>query len=60
MIQVRSEARQPEFIGGRLFKVTPDLRDRAEVVSFVGAYAPTETSDASREHVLGESIDRAG
>ena len=40
-------ARPPEFISGRLLKITLELRGRAKAVMVFVAYAPTETQNAS-------------
>ena len=57
-------ARPPEFISDRLLKVTLELRGRAKAVSFVVAYAPTETQNANNEHeqlfVLMDANARTG
>ena len=47
------------FISDRLLKVTLDLRGRAKVVSFVVAYAPTETADVSRKNIFWTALDTA-
>ena len=52
-------ARPPEFISDRLLKVTLELRGRAKAVTFVVAYAPTETQNASNKHVFWTGLDRA-
>ena len=52
-------ARPPEFISDRLLKVTLELHGRAKAVTFVVAYAPTETSNASNKHAFWTSLDRA-
>ena len=52
-------ARPLEFISDRLLKVTLELRGRAKVVTIFVAYAPTETQNASNEHVFWTSLDRA-
>ena len=51
-------ARPPEFISDRLLKVTLELRGRAKAVSFVVAYAPTETQNARNKHSFWTSLDR--
>ena len=52
-------ARPPEFISDRLLKVTLlELRGRAKAVTFVVAYAPTETQNASNKHAFWTSLDR--
>ena len=51
-------ARPPEFISDRLLKVTLELRDRVKAVTFVVAYAPTETQNASYKHAFWTSVDR--
>ena len=51
-------ARPPEFISDRLLKVTLELRGRAKAVTFVVAYAPTETQNASKKHAFWTSLDR--
>ena len=52
-------ARPPEFISDRLLKVTLELRGRAKAVTFVVAYAPTKTQNASNKHAFWTSLDRA-
>ena len=52
-------ARAPEFISDRLSKVTLKRRGRAEVVTFVVAYARTETKNAGNEHAFWTSLGRA-
>ena len=52
-------ARPPEFISDRLLKVILELRGRAKAVTFVVAYAPTETQNASSKHAFWTSLDRA-
>ena len=52
-------ARPPEFVSDRLLKVTLELRGRAKAVTFVVAYAPTETQNASNKHAFWTSLDRA-
>ena len=42
-------ARPPEFFSDRLLKVTLELRGLAKAVTFVVAYAPTETQNPSTE-----------
>ena len=49
---------QPEFIINRLLKITLELRGRAKAVTFVVAYAPTETQNASNKHAVWTSLDR--
>ena len=39
--------------------MTLDLRGRAKAVSFVVAYAPTETADASRKNSFWTALDSA-
>ena len=51
-------ARLPEFISDRLLKVTLEVRGRAKAVTFVVAYAPTETQNANRKHAFWTSLDR--
>ena len=51
-------ARPPEFISDRLLKVTFELRGRAKAVTFLVAYAPTETQNASNKHAFWTSLDR--
>ena len=51
-------ARPPEFISDRLLKVTLELRGRAKAVTFVVAYAPTETQNANKKHAFWTSLDR--
>ena len=52
-------ARPPEFISDRLLKVTLELRGRAKAVTFVVAYAPTETQNTNnKHHAFWTSLDR--
>ena len=51
-------ARPPEFISDRLLKVTLELRGRAKAVTFVVAYAPTESQNANNKHAFWTSLDR--
>ena len=51
-------ARPPEFISDRLLKVTLELRGRAKAVTFVVAYAPTETQNANNKNAFWTSLDR--
>ena len=51
-------ARPPEFISDRLLKVTLEIRGRAKAVTFVVAYAPTETQSTSNKHAFWTSLDR--
>ena len=51
-------ARPPEFISDRLLKVTLELRGLAKAVTFVVAYAPTETQNPSNKHAFWMSLDR--
>ena len=51
-------ARPPEFISDRLSKVSIELRGRAKVVTFVVAYAPTETQNANNKHAFWTSLDK--
>ena len=51
-------ARPPEFISDRLLKVTLVLRGRAKTVTYVVAYAPTETQNAKNKHAFWTSLDR--
>ena len=46
------------FISDRLLKVTLELRGRAKAVTFVVAYAPTETQNANKKHAFWTSLDR--
>ena len=50
--------RPPEFISDRLLKVTLELQGRAKAVTFVVAYAPTETQNANKKHTFWTSLDR--
>ena len=50
--------RPPEFISDHLLKVTLELRGRAKAVTFVVAYAPTETQNANNKHAFLTSLDR--
>ncbi|CAN0423973.1 unnamed protein product, partial [Ascophyllum nodosum] len=52
-------AHPPEFINDRLLKVTLELRSLAKAVTFVVAYAPTETQNSSNKHAFWTSLDRA-
>ena len=52
-------ARPSEFISDHLSKVTLELRGQAKAVTFLVAYAPTETQNASDEHAFWTSLDRA-
>ena len=45
-------ARPPEFISDRLLKDTLELRGRANAVTFVVAYAPTEPQNVNNKHVF--------
>ena len=40
---IRAAVRRPDFISDRLLKVTIELCGRARAVTFVVAYAPTES-----------------
>ena len=53
--------RPPEFTSDRLLKVTLELfiRGRAKAVTFIVAYAPTETQNASKKHAFWTTLDRA-
>ena len=51
-------ARPPKFISDRLLKVSLELRGRAKAVTFVVAYAPTKTQDASDKHAFWTGLDR--
>ena len=56
-------ARPPEFISDRLLKVTLELRGQAKDVqakdvTFVVAYAPTETQNANNKHAFWTSLGR--
>ena len=53
-------SRPPEFIIGRLLKITLELRGRVKAVTFFVAYAPTEAQNASNKHASWTSLDRAG
>ena len=52
-------AHPPEFISDRLLKVTLELRGRAKAVSFLVAYAPTETHNTNNKHAFWTTLDRA-
>ena len=52
-------AHPPEFINDRLLKVTLELRSLAKAVTFVVAYAPTETQNSDNKHAFWTSLDRA-
>ena len=56
---ITSTPRPPEFISDRLLKVTLELRGRAKAVTFVVAYASTETQNPSNKHAFWTSLDRA-
>ena len=49
----------PEFISDHLLKVTLKLRGRAKAGTFLVAYAPTETHNASKKHAFWTTLDRA-
>ena len=51
-------ARPPELINDRLLKVTLELRGRANAVTYVVAYAPIETQNASNKHTFWTSLDK--
>ena len=51
-------ARPPEFISDRLLKDTLELRGRANAVTFVVAYAPTEPQNVNNKHAFWTSLDR--
>ena len=51
-------ARLPEFISDHLLKVTLELRGQAKAVTFVVAYAPTETQNTKDKHAFWTSLDR--
>ena len=53
----QTTTRLPEFISDRLLKVTQDLRGRAKALSFVVAYAPTETAEVSRKNMFWAALD---
>ena len=55
---VTRAARPPEFISDRLLKVTLVLRGRAKALTFVVAYALTETQNANNKHAFWTSLDR--
>ena len=50
-------ARPLEFISDRLLKVTLELRGRAKALTFVVAYARTETQNANKKHEFWTSLD---
>ena len=54
-------ARPPESTSDRLLKVTLELfiRGRAKAVTFIVAYAPTETQNASNKQAFWLTLDRA-
>ena len=58
-ISITRAAHLPEFINDRLLKVTLELRSLAKAVTFVVAYAPTETQNPSNKHAFWTSLDRA-
>ena len=51
--------RLPEFISDRLLKVTLELRGPAKAITFVVAYASTETQNPSNKHAFWTSLNRA-
>ena len=51
-------ARPPEFISDRLLKDTLELRGRANAVTFVVGYAPTEPQNVNNKHAFWTSLDR--
>ena len=55
---VTRAARPPDFISDRLLKVTLERWGRAKAVTFVVAYAPTETQNANNKHAFWMSLDR--
>ena len=57
-ISITRAARPPKFISDRLLKVTLEVRGRLKAVTFVAAYAPTETQNASNKHAFWTSLDR--
>ena len=51
-------ARLPELISDRLLRLTLELRGRVKAVTFVVAYALTETQNANNKHAFWTSLDR--
>ena len=49
---IRAQKDSPGFISERLLKVTLELCGRARAVTFVVAYAPTDTQTASKKHSI--------
>ena len=56
---VTRAARSPKFISDHLLKAIRDLRSRAKAVTFIVAYAPPETQNASNKHAFWTTLDRA-
>ena len=55
---IHAAARPPEFISDHLLKVTFELCGHARAVTFVVAYAPTETQDSEKEHTFWTALDK--
>ena len=54
----RAEARPPEFISGRLLKVTLELCGQARAVTFVVGYAPTDTQSVGKKYAFWTALER--
>ena len=54
----RAEARPPEFISDRLLKVTLELCGRAQAVTFVVGYAPTDTQSLRKKNAFWTALER--
>ena len=48
----RADTRPPEFISDRLLKVTLELRGRAQALTFVVGYAPTDTQSVGKKNAF--------
>ena len=55
---IRAASRPSESISDRLLKVTFELWGRARAVTFVVAYAPTETQDNEENHTFWTALDK--
>ena len=53
----RAEARPPEFISDRLLKVTLELCGRAQAVTFVVGYAPTDTQPVGKKNAFWTALE---
>ena len=54
----RAESRPPEFISDRLLKVTLELCGRAQAVTFVVGYAPTDTQSLRKKNAFWTALER--